>query len=141
MGTRVNAVKNQYVVLVVIYNLINGKVKVDSDLQKFIGIDQRLQTRTYIKRLNSPTRHFIPCDSMAKTENLHNRKSSSILANFSIRGNACERVDYAAPPHRESRDFDCEDKHLHGLTISVRDENGDLFDFNHFPLEFELEIN
>ena len=79
LGTRVNAVKNQYVVLVVIYNLIDGKVQVDSDLQKFIGIDQRLQTRTYIKRLNSPTRHFIPCDSMAKTENLHNGKPSSIL--------------------------------------------------------------
>ena len=38
LGTRVNAVKNQYVVLVVIYNLIDGKVQVDSDLQKLLEL-------------------------------------------------------------------------------------------------------
>ena len=32
-------------------------------------------------------------------------------------------------------------KLLISITISVRDENGELFDFEGLPLEFELEIN
>ena len=33
-----------------------------------------------------------------------------------------------------------EDNYLHSLTISVKDENGLLFDFGGLPLEFEIEI-
>ena len=32
-------------------------------------------------------------------------------------------------------------EYVNSLTISVRDEKGELFDFNGFPLEFEIEIN
>ena len=31
--------------------------------------------------------------------------------------------------------------YANSITLSVRDENNNLFDFNNMPLEFELEIN
>lgn len=37
------------------------------------------------------------------------------------------------------RGVDAGDKH--SVTISVKDENGHLFDFNSFALEFDLEMN
>ena len=47
-----------------------------------------------------------------------------------------------SPPTRwRDIDVDFGDKHIYSLTISVKDENGDLFDFNGFSLEFEVEIN
>ena len=33
------------------------------------------------------------------------------------------------------------DKHISNMTISVRDQNNNLFDFNGFPLQFQIEIN
>ena len=74
-----------------------------------------------------------------KTENLVNRKPSTLLAKFSIRGNTYEKVDYVASPHHLLRDAECGGKHFQSLTVSVRDDNGILFDFNDFPLEFKLE--
>ena len=43
-------------------------------------------------------------------------------------------------PHQVFRDAAYGDNYLQSLTISVKDENGDLFDFEGFPLEFEIEI-
>lgn len=31
--------------------------------------------------------------------------------------------------------------YVRGITLSIKDENGDLFDFNKLTLEFELEMN
>lgn len=50
-----------------------------------------------------------------------------------------KKVDYVASPHHVLRDAECGGKHFHSLTVSVRDDNGVLFDFNDFPLEFKLE--
>ena len=55
--------------------------------------------------------------------------------------NICFLIKCVAHPQHVLCDVDFGDKHLHSLTISVKDENGDLFDFNGYPLEFELEIN
>lgn len=76
-----------------------------------------------------------------KKKNLLNGKlNSDLLDNFSIRGNAYEKLYYIALRH-VLRDVDFGNEHLHSLTISVKDENGDLFDFNGFRLKFELKIN
>ena len=74
---------------------------------------------------------------MNKTENLFNGKPSNLLAKFSIRGRSYEKIDCTSL----FRDAASGDKYLHSLTIFVKDENGDLFDFEGFPLEFEIEIN
>ena len=39
------------------------------------------------------------------------------------------------------RDTSTSDYDVNGITISIQDEKGNLFDFNDMPLEFELEIN
>ena len=33
------------------------------------------------------------------------------------------------------------DNDVNGITLAVKDENGELFNFIYMPLEFELEIN
>ena len=67
-------------------------------------------------------------------------KPSNLLAKFSIRGQPYEKIDYISPSHEVFRDAASRDNYLHSLAISVKDENGDLFDFEGFPLEFEIEI-
>ena len=42
------------------------------------------------------------------------------------------RMGFFVKPHREII--------IYSLTISVKDENGNLFDFDGLPLEFEIEI-
>ena len=82
LGTRVNAVRNQSVGNLVIYNLKEEDVRIDPDLKKIFGVGEKHGTGTYIKRLNSPASYFI---AMAKMENLHDGKPSKLLAKFSIR--------------------------------------------------------
>ena len=93
-----------------------------------------------LKKFKSPHSYFIHCDLTNKTENLFNGKPSNLLAKFSIRGKPYEKIDYVSPPHEVFRGVASGDKYLHSLTISVKDENGDLFKFNGFPLEFKIEI-
>lgn len=69
-GVKVNAEKNESLEALVIYNLNDEDARIDTDLQKFLGVEQtpavqlKLGTRTYIKRLNSPSSYFIHCDAM-----------------------------------------------------------------------------
>ena len=51
-----------------------------------------------------------------------------------------KKIDYISPSHEVFRDAASRDNYLHSLTISVKDENGNLFDFEGLPLEFEIEI-
>ena len=94
-----------------------------------------------IKKIKTPHSYFIHCDLMNKTENLLNGKPSNLLAKFSIRGKPYEKIDYISPSHGIFREAASGDNYLHSLTISVKDENGVLFDFDGLPLEFEIEIN
>ena len=86
-----NAERKQSVGVLVIYNQKDEDVRIDLDLQKFLGVEQKpgvglkLVTRTYIKSY-FPASYFIRCDSMAKTENLHNN----------------ERFRYRGAPMKES---------------------------------------
>lgn len=101
--------------------IIRNWCEVWPNLQKFLGIGQKIGIRTYIKRLTSPTSYFIHRDLMKNnkiiTENLLNRKPSNLLAKFSIRGNAYEKIDCIASPQLVLRDVDFRDKHLRSLKI------------------------
>ena len=44
-------------------------------------------------------------------------------------------------PMQELTQLNAEDFRLKKITLSVKDENGNLFNFNGSPLEFEVEIN
>ena len=92
------------------------------------------------KFFKTPHSYFIHCDLMNKTENLLNGQPSNLLAKFSIQGRPYEKIDYIAPSRGVFRGAASGDNYLHSLTISVKDENGLLFDFGGLPLEFEIEF-
>ena len=102
---------------------------------------QRSFLVTFVKKLNSPTTYFIHCDLIDKKQNLLNGKPSTVLAKFDIRGQPFERVHYQTPQQHVLRDTSTGDYDVNNLSISVKDEKDNLFDFNGQPLEFELEIN
>lgn len=69
---------------------------------------------------------------MKKKENLLNGKSAETFT---------KTFTTLHPPQHLLGDVDFGNEHLHSLTISAKDENGDLFDFNGFRLKLELKIN
>ena len=113
---------------------------VTQNLRELFGLDPIIGTDLVIKKFKTPQSYFIHCDLMNKTENLLNGKPSNLLAKFSIQGRPYEKIDYIAPSHEVFRGAASGDNYLHSLTISVKDENGNLFDFEGLPLEFEIEF-
>ena len=78
---------------------------------------------------------------MIDTErNLFNGKRSDVLAMFNVKGKPYEKVIYLGSPQQVLRDCST-DQSINSITISVKDENGELFDFKGFPLLIELELN
>ena len=133
---------NQPTAAMVIYNETGSKILLDEDLADFLGYDRELNNPvSFITRLNSPTTYFVHCDLIDKTQNLLNGKPSTVLARFDIRGQPFERVHYQTPQQHVLRDTESGDYDVNSITLSVQDENGNLFDFNDHPLEFEVEIN
>ena len=116
------------------------KIKFDKNLSEFLGIDQDLQWIRYVKRMKLPTSYFIHCDLVDKEQNLLNGKPSTVLQTFDITGKPDENVFYQSSPQHILRDISA-DKHITNMTISVRDQNNDLFNFNQEPLQFQIEIN
>ena len=122
--------------------IIYGKnnITFSNSLLQLLGI-QRLSFITFVKRLNVPNTYFVHCDLIDKRQNLLNGKPSVVLARFDIRGQPFERVHYQTPQQHVLRDTESGDYDVNSITLSVKDENGNLFNFNNQPLEFEVEIN
>ena len=120
--------------------IINGgNTRFSHGLLQLLGL-QKLSPITFVKRLTAPSTYFVHCDLIEKRQNLLNGKPSTVLARFDIRGQPFEKVHYQTPQQYVLRDTDsgC---YVNSITLSVQDENGNLFDFNAQPLEFEVEIN
>ena len=105
-----------------------------------LGIGRKLDLITFVKRLTSPTTYIIHCDLIDKEQNLFNSKKSDVLTLFDIKGKPFEKVSYDGSPQQVLCDCST-DEFINSITISVKDENGELFDFKGFPLIFELELN
>ena len=117
------------------------KIVFDSNLGNFLNLKSfTLGFATAIKKLNSAMTYYIHCDLVDKEQNLLNGKPSTVLQTFEITGKAYEKVFYQSGPEHVLREVSS-DKHITNLTISVREENNDLFDFNKEPLHFLIEIN
>ena len=114
----------------------------DRDLADFLGMRQKqLLFVTFVKKIIfSPTEYFIHCGLIDKQKNIFNGKRADILASFDVKGKPYEKVSYQASPQQVLRDCST-DQSINSITISVKDENGELFDFKGFPLLFELELN
>ena len=117
-----------------------GNTRFSNNLLQLLGIPGVLFS-TFVKRLTSPSTYFVHCDLIDKKQNLLNGKPSTVLARFDVRGQPFEKVHYQTPQPHVLRDTDSGDYDLNSITLSVKDEKGNLFDFNDMPLEFEVEIN
>ena len=95
-----------------------------------IGIDGALKKKANVKCLRYPSVYFIHCDLIDRNNNFFNNKKSDLLAKIDVRGKAYEKVRYDASPQQPIRDC-LTDSHVNSIKISVRDQNGELFDFRH----------
>ena len=118
----------------------NGNTRFSNELLQLLGI-QKLSFITFVKRLTAPSTYFVHCDLIDKRQNLLNGKPSTVLARLDVRGKPFEKVHYQTPQPHVLRDTDSGDYDVNSITLAVKDEKGNLFDFNNHPLEFELEIN
>ena len=117
-----------------------GNTRLSNNLLQLLGIPKLLPI-TFIKRLTSPSTYFVHCDLIDKRQNLFNGKPSTVLARLDVRGKPFEKVHYQTPQPHVLRDTDSGDYDVNSITLSVKDEKGNLFDFNNHPLEFEVKIN
>ena len=125
----------------VITNHGDKPIRFDHKLANLFGISQEPEKKVIlIKRVMSPTAYFIHCDLIDGNNNLFNGKRSDLLAKFDVRGKPYEKVRYDTSLQFPFRDCSTS-SHVNSITLSVRDQDGELFDFNGMPLEFELELN
>jgi len=122
-------------------SLTPKEISVDFNLANFLGIGRNLRKEEYVKKLNSLSCYFIHCDLVDSTKNFLNGKKSDLLAKVDIRGKPYEKVSYIMDSSQNAFRDASTDKFIKGITISVKDENGELFDFKGFPLLFELDLN
>ena len=124
----------------VIKNTGKSKINLDHDLAKLFGTGQNLPLIKNIKCVITTTAYFIHCDLIDKNNNLSNAKRSDLLAKFDITGKPYQKVKYDTSSQQPFRDCST-DSHVNSITLSVRNQDGELFDFKGMPLEFELELN
>ena len=123
----------------IIKNKLKRSALFDDDLKGLVGVDRATAERTTKINLSSPTTYFIHCDLIDKQKNLFNGKMSDIAARFDIKGKPHEKVHYISTDQQPSRPCST-GEFVNSITISVKDSDGELFDFKGFPLEFLLEI-
>ena len=116
------------------------KISLDHYLAELFGTEQKLPLKTILKLIKIPTSYFIHCDLIDKNNNLLNRKRSDLLAKFDVTGKPYVKVRYDTSSQQPFRDCST-DKHVNSITLSVRDQDGELFDFKGLPIEYELELN
>ena len=125
----------------VIINHGGRPLRIDPDLGIFLDTGRELKTVVkFIKQIKRPMSYFIHCDLIDRNLNFVNNKKSDLLAKIDVKGRPYEKVTYDASPQQPIRDCSTS-SHVNSITISVRDQDGELFDFKGTPLEFELELN
>ena len=139
-GIQIETNKPNSVLKITRLTLIESEIQVSHALARLIGSSIALGKFTYTKKLNSPSAYFIHCDLIDKNQNFINNKKSDLLARFDIKGKPYEKVNYDASPQQPLR-YCSTDSHVNSITVGVRDQDGELFDFKGLPLEFQLEIN
>ena len=113
--------------------IYGGNTRFSDNLLQLLGI-QRILFSTFVKRLRAPSTYFVHCDLIDKRQNLLNGKPLTVLARLDVRGKPFEKVHYQTPQPHVLRETDSGDYAVNSITLSVKDENGNLFDFNGMPL-------
>jgi len=125
-----------------IINPVHDRYPIDVShaLANLLGTGTGLGAKTYVKKLNSPSACFIHCDLIDKSNNFFNGKRTDILAKIDIRGLPYHKVSYPSLPQEALRECSTS-QHVHQITLSVKDKDGEMFDFKGLPIEFVLELN
>lgn len=117
----------------------------DKDLANILQISEEKRHHItaemlFIPKLNSPDFYHIHCDLVDPQNNLYNGRPSELLEIITITGKAYEKVTYHQPNFFSAL-LTKPLRFVSSLTVSVRDQNGELFDFNEMPLHFKIRIN
>ena len=125
----------------VITNHQKNALRFDQNLANFLGIRGILKKegKVIVRQIKQPS-YFIHCDLIDRNFNFFNNKKSDLLSKIDVKGKPYEKVRYDSSPQQPICDCSTSE-HINSITVSVRDENGELFDFKNMPLEFELELN
>ena len=124
----------------VITNIGRKPLRIDRDLGIFLQTGREIKSLVkFIKQIKRPS-YFIHCDLINRDFNFVNNKKSDLLAKIDVKGRPYEKVRYDSSASQPIRDCSTS-SHVNSITVSVRDVNGELFDFKGMPLEFELELN
>ena len=124
-----------------ISNPYTAAIQLTDNLSKLLDLGAVFNGIMDVKQLTSPSTYFVHCDLIDKRQNLLNGKPSTVLARFDVRGKPFEKVHYQTPQPHVLRETDSGDYDVNSITLSVQDKNGNLFNFDGMPLEFEVEIN
>ena len=125
----------------VLINKGRRPLRFDRDLADFLDSDREIKSfKTIYKKINMPAAYFIHCDLIDRNFIFFNNKKSDLLSKLDV-GTArpYQKIRYS-PKNQPIRDC-LTSSHVNSITISVRDQDGELFDFKDMPLEFELELN
>jgi len=115
-------------------------INVSHALADLLGISTQLGAVNYVKKLNIPSEYFIHCDLIDPSKNFLNGKRTDVLAKIDILGLPYDRVTYPSLPQDVLRECSTS-QNVNQITLSVKDEDGEMFDFKGLPIEFVLELN
>ena len=104
----------------------------------FSSVNTKDQKNWFFSGLKTNS-YFIYCNLIDQDENFYNTNNSKLLAKFNVKGRPYENVLYQSgnnEPFRKCYDM----TYFNSISISVEDQDGNLFDFNGMPLDFVLEI-
>ena len=107
---------------------------------KNFAMEKDYFTKIVINDVSNSKHYFVNCDLIDKQQSLLNGKPSSLLACFDKRGTPYQKIHYQNTHLNVLRDVSV-GNHVSNMTLSVKDENNDLLNFNGMPLQFQIEIN
>ena len=114
-----------------------ARLNFSQNLIDFICVTKRLETDAFIPKLNAPSVFFVYCDLVDPDQNFLTGKKTTLLAKFDNKGEAFEKINYRVSIQQAFRAASTSE-HVHSVMLSVKDEDGGLFDSRGQNLYFEL---
>ena len=118
-------------------NILNPKSKykfsLSNNQRALFGVVSQVNANILVRKFNSKNSYFLHCDLVDKEQNLLNGKPSTIFAKLDVKGMPYRKISYQTEQQHVLRDVLTSDYDVNSLTISVRDENGNLFDLMECP--------
>ena len=121
-------------------NPLKDTFAVSVDLRDFLTVNFSFSSLN-VKELKNPKTYFISCVLVNRQKNFLNGERSEDLVNHPVKGRPHERVTCNANQKKKIFFLDTsQGKSANSFTLSVKDEEGNLFDFNDMKIEFVLEF-